>query len=383
MTGPFPLVPLGGTASPVVRPESPMPGTPYRQIGVKLWGQGAYEREPIDGSETQYKTLSRVEADDIVVNKIWARNGSVAVVTEELAGCYGSGEFPTFAPDREKLEPRWIHWLTKTRYFWDQCDEKSRGTSGKNRIRPEQFLAVEIPLPPLAEQRRIVGRIEALAAKIAEARGLSNATLTDGQNLLLSVYAKLIASADWRPMRNVAPLVRRPVVSEPTAEYLELGVRSFGKGTFHKAPVSGASLGDKRIFSIRPDDLLFNIVFAWEGAVAVARPEDEGRVGSHRFLTCVPQRDTATSPFLCFHFLTEAGLRQLGEASPGGAGRNRTLGLKALESINVPVPPVERQRWFDSIQARIGAIRRLQAETAAELDALLPAVLDRAFKGGL
>jgi type I restriction enzyme, S subunit len=50
----------------------------------------------------------------------------------------------------------------KSRDFWDQCDTKSRGTSGQNRIRPERFLEVEIPLPPLDEQHRIVARIEVL-----------------------------------------------------------------------------------------------------------------------------------------------------------------------------------------------------------------------------
>lgn len=105
----FSLVPLRDIALSVERPEIPILGNRYRQIGVKLWGQGAYERESIDGSQTQYKRLFRVEADDIIVNKIWARNGSVSVVSSTLAGCYASGEFPTFAPIKENLEPRWFY----------------------------------------------------------------------------------------------------------------------------------------------------------------------------------------------------------------------------------------------------------------------------------
>jgi type I restriction enzyme S subunit len=132
----FSLISLGNVVKPVERAEVPIPGKLYRQIGVKLWGQGAYEREAIDGSETRYKTLARVDADDIIVNKIWARNGSVAVVDEAFAGSYVSNEFPTFVPLREKLDPRWFHWFTKTSFLWQQTDEKSRGTSGKNRIQP-------------------------------------------------------------------------------------------------------------------------------------------------------------------------------------------------------------------------------------------------------
>ena len=96
MSSGFPKVALKEVVETAERPETVMVGKLYRQIGVRLWGGGAYEREAIDGSQTKYQTLSRVETDDIIVNKIWARNGSVAIVTKALAGCYGSGEFLRF-----------------------------------------------------------------------------------------------------------------------------------------------------------------------------------------------------------------------------------------------------------------------------------------------
>ncbi len=190
----FSMVALGEVVLPVERAEVPGAGTTYRQVGVKLWGVGAYERESMDGSQTRYKTLSRVEADDIIVNKIWARNGSVAVVPKILAGCFVSSEFPTFIPIREKLDPRWFHWLSKTKSFWEKCDEKSQGTSGKNRIRPERFLEIEIPLPPLPEQRRIVARIEELAAKIEEARGLREKAGEEGE-AIMAAYVRSVFSS--------------------------------------------------------------------------------------------------------------------------------------------------------------------------------------------
>jgi type I restriction enzyme S subunit len=36
---------------------------------------------------------------------------------------------------------------------------------------------------------------------------------------------------------------------------------------------------------------------------------------------------------------------------------------------------------MDALQHEVKALKRLQTETAAELDALLPAILARAFKG--
>lgn len=383
MRSTWPNVKLAEVLTPAERGEHPVPGRSYRQIGIKLWGDGAYERELIDGGATKYSRLFRAEAGDVIVNRIWARNGSVAVVPITLAGCFGSGEFPMFDPKRNRLEPQWIHWLTKTPGFWSECDDKSRGTSGKNRIRPERFLEIEIPLPPLPEQRRIVARIEELAAEIEEAKALRKQVESDQEDMLNAVFSTLAEGSPRQRLGEIAPIVRHAVAIDASADYPELGIRSFGKGTFHKPATNGAALGSKRLFGIHAGDLIFNNVFAWEGAVAVAGPEDAGRFGSHRFVACVPKPGVCTSHFLCFYFLTKEGLSLLGEASPGGAGRNRTLGLEALSRICVPVPEYRRQTWFDELQSHVDKLKRLQSETAAELDSLLPSILDKAFKGEL
>src|SRR5437773_11909705 len=129
--------------------------------------------------------------------------------------------------------------------------------------------------------------------------------------------------------------------------------------------------------------ILVSNIKAWEGALAVAKPEDDGRVGSHRYLTCVPIEGVATARFVCFYLLTPEGLHEVGEASPGSADRNRTLSAKGFMRIPIPVPKYVEQLRFDALCREVDALKRLQVETAAELDALLPALLDRAFKGEL
>ncbi len=128
---------------------------------------------------------------------------------------------------------------------------------------------------------------------------------------------------------------------------------------------------------------MFQIVFAWDGAIAIAKKEDNGRYGSHRFLTCVPKEGLSTSAFLCFYFLTKQGLEHIGEASPGGAGRNRTLGLKALASIKVPVPSFDKLRWFDHLISKVNEAKKEREKALEETEALLPSILDKAFKGEL
>ena len=377
----WPTVELGEVASLIKRPVAPYPGTAYRRIGVRLWGQGAYERAAVDGADTKYASLYEVREGDIVVNKIWARSGSVSVVSPELSGCFGSPEFPTYAIDPIRMMPDWFGWFARSPAMWAQCEQLSKGTSGQNRLRPERFLRVRIPLPSLDEQRHIVERLDHVAGLIERRRRVMAASDRDVAALLRKAFDEIIEDADYLPMAQVAPLVRRPVDVQPDESYPELGVRSFGRRTFHKPALDGAAVGNKKLYRIVPRDLVFNIVFAWEGAVAIARTEDEGRVGSHRFLTCIPDPEVATVDFLLYFFLTREGLRSLGEASPGGAGRNRTLGLKKLAAIEVPVPPIEKQRWFDGLQAKARVLRGTYAATTKDLDALVPAMLHEVFSG--
>ena len=140
-------------------------------------------------------------------------------------------------------------------------------------------------------------------------------------------------SIERRHIGEIAQLERRPVNVDLSHEYHEIGIRSFGRGVFHKEPVSGAALGTKRVFRIKPGDLLLNNVFAWEGAIAVADEEQEGRIGSHRFMTYVVDRNLADPHYLLYYLLSESGLELIRRASPGSAGRNRTLGIKAFESL--------------------------------------------------
>ena len=64
-----------------------------------------------------------------------------------------------------------------------------------------------------------------------------------------------------------------------------------------------------------------------------------------------------------------------------------TVPLRAIRELPIPFPPLPEQRRIvselDALQAEVDALKRLQSETPAELDALLPAILDRAFKGKL
>ena len=155
----------------------------------------------------------------------------------------------------------------------------------------------------------------------------------------------------WVPFGSVFELQRRQVAVDPSADYQEIGVRSFGRGLFVKDPVTGSDIGSKRVFRVEPGDLVVSNVFAWEGAVGVATGLHGGMIGSHRFMTWTPKGDVNVD-FARHYFGSELGLTALGAASPGSAGRNRTLSIANLEAVSIPLPPrVEQERIVSHLTA--------------------------------
>lgn len=139
-------------------------------------------------------------------------------------------------------------------------------------------------------------------------------------------------------LSEVAPLVRRQISIDPEETYIELGVRSFHKGTFHRRKVKGAEFDWQELYRVQANDLVFSNIMAWEGAVALAGADDDGCVGNHRMLTCEADRSRVNPAFLAHYFKTPEGMRKLVGASTGTVARNRTLTATALSRVTVPVP---------------------------------------------
>ncbi len=270
---------------------------------------------------------------------------------------------------------------SKLFFYWMKSLElHDLGYSRHYKLLKEQ--EISFPRKP-SEQESIVTRIESLTTRAQELAEHTQAIASDMQRAVASFYERLAAEAPQQPLEAVASPVRRPITTTPEGSYPELGLRSFGKGTFHKPALSGTEVGGKRIFRIHAGDLVFSNVFGWEGAIAVAQPEDDGRAGSHRYITYLANPQQSTPEFLCFHFLTARGLEDIRAASPGSAGRNRTLGLERLKQIQVPVPPIEEQRRFTELVKRQREITKHAASITEDLRRFEAALLAKAFRGEL
>jgi type I restriction enzyme S subunit len=316
--------------------------------------------------------------------KVGAWEGAFGVVPSECDGCVVSPEFPVFVIDSDQLLPRFLELLLSVPAVWEAMSGGSTGTNARRRrLHPNDLLKCSVLAPSLDEQRSIVAHVDAVQSAVRESQKIRKDVENELDALLMSAHRNISAGAPRKHLGAVAPLTRRPVVVDQTASYPQIAVRSFGRGTFNKPTLEGGDVTWEKPFLVEGGDILISNIKAWEGAIAVVAHEDHGRFASHRYLTCVADPAVATSRYLCFHLLTPEGLYHVSEASPGSADRNRTLGAKALETIPVPVPPVERQRWFDRVFAEVDHARRLHKVAAKEESQLVPSVVQRLFAPGI
>lgn len=371
------------------------PDEPYKEITVKLWGKGAVLRGVTTGAELNGSRRFLARKGQLILSRIDARNGAIGLVPESLDGSVVSNDFPLFALNKNLILPGYFEWFSKTKPFVELCQKASEGTTNRVRLQEDRFLNLQILLPPLSEQQRIVSRIEELVAKINEARGLRHQTSET-------------AKAFWE---RGASTVLNVVGQRHTRERLADLVTIRGGGTPSKV---NPYYWDGRIPWITPKDMKVREIsdsidhiseqalrettakLIEPGAVLVVV---RGMILAHTFPSAVlrvpaviNQDMKALIPinrilpeFLCtFLWATNAAILDLVEKSTHDT---RKLETEKLLAIDVPVPPVSDQRQIveelGAMQTRVEKLQKLQAETSAELGALLPSLLDKAFKGTL
>ena len=170
MTAPWPMVPLGA----VIRHRKEFVQIDdlqqYKRCRVQLHAQGIVLRDIVTGAEIKTKAQQVCRAGEFLVAEIDAKVGGFGIVPGDLDGAIVSSHYFLFVIDSARLDQGFLDYYIRTPAFREQVG--ARGSTNYAAIRPAHVLGYQLPLPPLAEQRRIVAKIDQLAAKIAEARGL-------------------------------------------------------------------------------------------------------------------------------------------------------------------------------------------------------------------
>lgn len=378
--------------------------TEVNLAGVYSFARGLFRRGPMSPAKTSYKAYNRLVADDFVISQPKAWEGALARVTPEFEGWYLSPVFPTFRANRERLEPAFLEWFCKRKPVWEELQQNSRGIGARREtVSPEQFLLLQIPLPPVAEQRRIVARIDVLTTKIEEARRLREQALQHDVPLLRDQLFRRVFRFDSETGEfGARPLVKLDDIctlitdgTHQTPHYVDEGMpflsaQNVKPYKFMPANHRKVSLEDYRAYirHTKPEkgDVLMTRVGAMIGEAAIIDIDFD--FAFYVSLCLIkPMRGRVHVPYLVHWLNSPFGIAAAKEKTLGKGHSQGNLNLKLIREFTLPLPAIEEQveiaHRLDNIHARLQEIRAVQSQTAAEIDALMPSILDKAFRGEL
>ncbi|MFN5515996.1 MAG: restriction endonuclease subunit S [Cyanobacteriota bacterium] len=371
--------------------------TTYKRPRVQLHARGIIVRDEITGSDIKTKSQQVCRAGEFLVAEIDAKVGGFGIVPDELDGAIVSSHYFLFEINEAKLDRRFLDYFSRTPSFREQIEAK--GSTNYAAIRPSHVLQYEIPLPPLEEQRRIVARIEELETAIGEARRLRHQSIEEIKAIFNATTKYLFSppnSQSWESLflgdiadiHSGVPLGRRIAGKTISLPYLRVAnvQDRFLDLTQIKTVEILESEKDKWI--LQDGDLLLTEGGDWDklGRGTVWRNEISNCIHQNHIFRVRVNKQEFDPDYLSILISSHYGKSYFQSASKQTTNL-ATINRRQLNAFVVLKPTLAEQRhivaYLDDLQTKIDSLKRLQAETAAELDALLPSILDKAFKGEL
>lgn len=160
----------------------------YQLVTVQLHARGIRERSKLMGSEIKTKKQQRVRGGDLLVAEIDAKVGGYGIVPQGLDGSIVSGHYFLYEIDRKIIESEFLEYYLQSGYPEQEIQKFVKGSVNYAAIRSQHFPQLEIPLPPLEKQKRVIQ----IMRKVNEMRGFQAKILDEIDGLLLSTFSNSI-----------------------------------------------------------------------------------------------------------------------------------------------------------------------------------------------
>ena len=306
-----------------------------------------------------------------------------------------SGEWIIFRDER--IWPKYLRWLLVGDVFHSAFMRTVSGVGGSLlRARPAEVSKIQIPLPPLDEQKRIAGILDAADALRAKRREALAQLDTLLQSTFLDMFGELTGNG-WEMVtvddvaRNKNGAIRTgPFGSQLLHnEFVGEGIRVLGidnavANVFREGEprfITPQKYERLRRFTVRPGDVLITIMGTC-GRCAVV-PEDIGVAINTKHLCCITlDREKCLPEFMHAYFREHPLARRYLERSAKGAIM-AGLNMGIIKALPIPVPPLDLQHRFAAIVESVEQQKARQRAHLAELDTLFASLQSRAFRGDL
>ena len=371
----------------------------YATVGVRWYGRGAFVRERLLGADIAAKQQAVIKAGDVVYNKLFAWKGSFAVADDMVDGHLVSAEFPTYQLDHARLDPRYLSYFFQTPELGLQAGRLSRGAAAISRLRlnPSQFVQLKIPLPALREQEALVELLTHAEAKLAEAQRLRDEARVETAALVTSAIGDRLAP--WPATATLADVLTEKPRNGWSApcDNAEGGVAVLSLGAvtgFSYRPTeykrTSESTDPAGHYWLRPGDLLVTRSNTEQllGHAAIYSGEPSPCIYPDLMMRLKVDPEKADTRFVYYWLRTPEVRARIQKAGSGTSSTMKKITQKDVMALPFPgtIDLAEQRsvvRSLDDLVASIDDARATQKNVEQELSALMPALLDRGFRGEL
>lgn len=330
------------------------------------------------------------------------------MVAENLPNGVGGGTTELIILRQPKILSKYTFWLISDENFIQGGKNTYSGTVGQQRISMDYVRNYRIPLPPLAEQQRLVDRIESIFAKLDEAKEKAQAVV-DGFELRKSaVLHKAFTgelTAKWREKHGLTLDSWERETSTQLFSYVTSGSRGWAQyysdsgsvfirmgnldhGTVELDMediqyVNLPSKAEGQRSKLQKNDILISIT-ADIGMIGLVRNADQDMYINQHIALARPTEEN-NAEFIAWYLVSDVGLKQMQSKQRGATKIG--LGLDDIRNLKLLMPQVNEQaeivHILNGLLAKETAAKEAAASILDQIDTMKKAVLARAFRGEL
>lgn len=288
----------------------------------------------------------------------------------------------------------------------DEICNKGRGVA-QNNLNLSILKQIEIPLPPLKEQERIVGILDESFAKIDESIKILEQDLLNLDELMQSALQKafnplkdnakenykLPQGWEWKSLGEISNLIQNGFAASKNNEipsgYVHLrthNISTDGNLNFDTLiKIKREFIKEKQSF-IEKNDILFNNTNSTElvGKTALVTQNYNYAFSNH--LTKIKLKNQYNSKLVVFYFVLLLKNKYFEKICHQWIGQSG-INIDKLKKIQIPLPPLKEQEqiasYLDELSSHVKNLKQNYQAQIKDLQELKNSLLDKAFKGNL
>lgn len=322
------------------------------------------------------------------------QNNKTAIVTEPNGGYATTEVYPIHAG--KNLEPFYLMHFLRSPSVRAILISSMTGATGRQRVPVNIVRNLEIPVPPLQEQKRIIKKLDAIFERIDKAIRLCEENIQHTEALMASVLSETF-SANWesKPLSEISSIISgyafKSTDFSDNGAVRSIKITNVGVGEFVETdgdylPKSFSIVYSN--FTANEDDVAVALTrsFINDGLKVCRVPKEyNGSLVNQRVAVLKPIKGVCNIDFI-YHFLRSPfALDYVMEKSKSLNQPN--LSIKDLGALLIPTPDLETQK---QIAEKISKLHVVNSALLSELNsklnhlkALKSSLLDQAFKGVL